>query len=140
MGVASEMDRDRVRRPSRVAIADDSGSIRALVQALIQLEPDFEFVGEAVDGLEAISLAERERPDVLVLDLAMPELDGLQVLEHLRTTCPDVAVVVYSGYGASSLRETVLELGAADCIEKGVPPDEFIERLRRVATAETVES
>ena len=142
VGDGSDTDSDRARRPSRVAIADDSRALRVLVRALIQLEPDFELVGEAANGSEAISLAERERPDVLVLDLAMPELDGLQVLEHLRATCPEVTVVVYSGYGASTLRETVLELGAADCIEKGVPPDEFVERLRRAATgtAERVES
>ncbi len=131
--VASETADDRARRHSRIAIADDSNAIRVLLRTLIQLEPDFEFAGEAANGSEAIALAERERPDVLVLDLAMPELDGLQVLDRLRATCPEVVIVVYSGYGASSLRETVRELGAADCIEKGVPPAEFIERLRRAA-------
>ena len=119
--------------PLRVAIADDNHAVRALLQTLLQLEPDFEFVGEAADGLEAVSLAERERPDLFILDIAMPGLDGLQVLERLRASCPEVRIVVYSGTGTASLNEAVLELGAADCVRKGVTNEELIERLRRAA-------
>jgi DNA-binding NarL/FixJ family response regulator len=117
----------------RVAIADDNESVRVFLRMLVQAEPDFEFVGEAADGAEAVSLAERERPDLLILDIAMPGLDGLQVLERLRSSCPEVQIVVYSGSGATTLNDAVLELGAADCVKKGVSNEELIERLRRAA-------
>jgi DNA-binding NarL/FixJ family response regulator len=117
----------------RIAIADDNYAVRALLRTLFQLEPDFEFVGEAADGVEAVSLAERERPDLFVLDIAMPGLDGMQVLEHLGASCPEVRIVVYSGSGTASLNDAVLELGAADCVKKGITNEELIERLRRAA-------
>ena len=117
----------------RIAIADDNEAVRVLLRTLVEGESDFEFVGEAEDGMEAVALAEGERPDLLVLDIAMPGLDGFQVLERLRSSCPEVQIVVYSGTGAASLNDAVLELGAADCIKKGVPTGELIERLRRAA-------
>jgi DNA-binding NarL/FixJ family response regulator len=118
----------------RIAIADDNEAVRVLLRTLVQGQSDFEFVGEAADGVEAVSLTERERPDLLVLDIAMPGLDGFQVIERLRSSCPEVRIVVYSGTGAASLNDAVLELGAADCVKKGVPNEELIERLRRAAT------
>ena len=115
----------------RIAIADDNEAVRVLLRTIVQSEADFEFVGEAADGFEAVSLTERERPDLLVLDMAMPGLDGFQVLDRLRSSCPEVRIVVYSGSGAASMKNAVLERGAADCVKKGVTNEELIERLRR---------
>jgi DNA-binding NarL/FixJ family response regulator len=123
---------DRANR-LRIAIADDNDGVRALLRTVLELEPDFELVGEAADGLEAVSLTEQQRPDLLVLDIAMPGLDGLQVIERLRVSCPEVRIVVYTGSRAATLTDTVLELGAADCIKKGLSNDQLIERLRRTA-------
>ena len=123
---------DRATR-LRIAIADDNEGVRALLRTVVELEPDFELVGEAADGVEAVSLTEEQRPDLLVLDIAMPGLDGLQVIERLRVSCPEVRIVVYTGSRAATLTDTVLELGAADCIKKGISNEQLIERLRRTA-------
>jgi DNA-binding NarL/FixJ family response regulator len=117
----------------RIAIADDNEAVRVLLRTLVQGEADFEFVGEAADGVEAVAMTERERPDLLVLDMAMPGLDGFQVLERLRSSCPEVRIVVYSGTGAASMNDAVLERGAVDCVKKGVSTQELVERLRRAA-------
>ena len=122
-----------LRTRLRIAIADDNEAVRVLLRTIVQGEADFEFVGEAADGFEAVSLTERERPDLLVLDMAMPGLDGFQVLDHLRSSCPEVRIVVYSGSGAASMKNAVLERGAADCVKKGVSTQELVERLRRAA-------
>ena len=114
----------------RVLLADDSQPMRQMVRALLSLEPDFAVVGEAVDGIEAVALAEREDAELLVLDLALPGLDGLEVLERLRGLRDDLRIVVYSGHAAPDSEAAVRELGAVDFILKGVSPDELVRRLR----------
>lgn len=99
---------------------------------MISLEASLELVGEAGDGIDALGLVERRRPDVLVLDFAMPRMDGLEVLERLAGSCPEVQVIVYTGDGKAEMRQTALALGAIDYLDKGAPPDHLIERLRRV--------
>lgn len=119
----------------RVVLADDSDAIRLVLNALLSIEPDFVVVGEAADGAEALRIAEIDSADLLVLDLAMPELDGLEVLERLRVSRPHVRVAVYSGHNDSDAERLARDLGARDFIVKGTPPDEVVERLRRVAGA-----
>lgn len=119
----------------RVLLADDSDAIRLVLNALLSVEPDFVVVGEAADGAEALRVAETDSADLLVLDLAMPELDGLEVLEHLRVSRPQVRVAVYSGHNDAEAERLARELGARDFILKGTPPDELVERLRRAAGA-----
>lgn len=114
----------------RIVIADDNQSIRKLLATLLALEEDFELVAQATDGAEAVAAVERERPDLLVLDLAMPRMDGLQVLERLRATCPEVRIVVYTGYDTLAVDESVRRLGAVASLPKGISPDELIGRLR----------
>jgi DNA-binding NarL/FixJ family response regulator len=114
-----------------VAVADDNEAFRVLLGTMIGLEAGLELVGEAGNGVAALELAERQRPDVLVLDFAMPRMDGLEVLGRLASTCPDVRVIVYTGHGSADVKATALELGAVDCLDKGGSPDHLIERLRR---------
>jgi DNA-binding NarL/FixJ family response regulator len=118
-------------RPCRVAVADDNEAFRVLLGTMISLEAGLELVGEAGDGVDALELAEHQRPDVLVLDFAMPGMDGLEVLGRLAGSCPDVRVIVYTGHDSAELKATALELGAVDCLDKGGSPDYLIERVRR---------
>jgi CheY-like chemotaxis protein len=113
----------------RLLIADDSEEVRGYLRRLLELE--FEIVGEAADGVEAIELVGTRQPDVLLLDLAMPGMDGLQVLERVRARNGSVRVVVFTGYGAE-FAEAARQLGADDYIEKGAPVSQLLERLRRV--------
>jgi two-component system, NarL family, response regulator DesR len=116
--------------PVRTVIADDNAPIRVLLTAILELEPDFEVVATARDGVEAVSLAERDGVALLVLDLSMPGLDGLEVLERLRQSRPGLCVVVYSGVTRDGVEASARALGARDFLVKGIAPEELVERLR----------
>jgi DNA-binding NarL/FixJ family response regulator len=119
----------------RVVIADDSEPVRWLLRALISLEPDLDLVGEAASGLEAVELAERKEVDVLLVDLSMPEMDGLEAMERLRDSRPRLRVVVYTGHISAEVERKARTLGAADYITKGTPPEDVVARIRRAAAA-----
>jgi PAS domain S-box-containing protein len=103
-----------------VLIADDYSDIRALLRIQLDALDAFQVVGEAVDGEEAVRLATELQPDVVLLDLAMPRMDGLQALERIREAVPDVRIVAMSGFAAGAMADKVLAAGASRYIEKGV--------------------
>ena len=112
-------------------VADDSPSLRTLLTTLLSLEPGFEVAGVAADGAEAVETVLRVRPDLLLLDLAMPRVDGLQVIEQLKDRC--------LSFGSSSSPGTrppraragqARDRGAAAYVRKGRPPEDLIEALR----------
>jgi CheY-like chemotaxis protein len=115
---------------ARVLVADDVDTLRMLVR--LTLEPEFAVVGEAADGVEALRLARELEPDVVVLDLNMPGLDGLQVLEALQAELPATRVVVLSGLAPDLVAGQALDLGAVRFVEKGRPLDELRDVLRAV--------
>lgn len=106
-------------RMRRVLIADDVIDLRMLMRMALELAGDFEVVAEAGDGAQAITQAEFHQPDLVLLDLSMPVLDGLEALPRIRAVAPDAHVVVLSGFEASKMRDRVLEGGAVAYIEKG---------------------
>lgn len=114
----------------RIAIADDNDGVRVLLRALLELERDFVVAGEAADGHGALQLVERESPDLLILDLAMPGMDGLQVLERLTRHNGGTRVLVYSGFASSEAEQAARALGARDYVVKGIDPALLIERVR----------
>lgn len=115
----------------RIAIADDNDGVRELLRALLELERDFVVAGEAADGQGALRLVERESPDLLILDLAMPGMDGLQVLERLsHYNGGGTRVLVYSGFASSDAEQAARRLGARDYVVKGIDPALLIERVR----------
>lgn len=122
----------------RVAIADDTPEIRFLLHRFLDLDPRFEVAGEAGTGAEAIELVADARPDLLLLDLSMPVMDGLTALPEIRRRSPETVVVVFSGFGAVEMREDALRLGAVDYVEKGAPLDEVVARLLAVAPTRPV--
>ena len=117
--------------PTRVVLADDTADIRSLMRTLLERE-GFEVVGEAGDGLEAIDVAVRTQPDLLLLDLAMPALDGLEALPRIRAEAPKTKVVVLSGFQAAQIGDEARRGGAHAYIEKGTGPVELIATLREV--------
>jgi DNA-binding NarL/FixJ family response regulator len=117
----------------RVMICDDEPSLRTLLRIALGLEPDLEVVAEAADGREAIDLAEQHRPDVILLDLAMPVMDGLEALPKLRAVAPETKVVVFSGFQDSLLARKARELGAVAYVEKGVDPSTVADAIRTAA-------
>ena len=114
----------------RVAIVDDTPDIRLLVRLSLETDPDIEIVGEAADGLGAIDLATQHAPDVLLLDLAMPVMDGLQALPRILAASPSTVVLVLSGFSAAALTHQAVALGAQGYVQKGVGADELRRRVR----------
>lgn len=120
--------------PIRVLMADDSGELCGLVSQAIKRRRDMELVGAARTGREALRLLSELHPDVLLLDLIMPELDGIGVLEELgrRPPAKRPKIIVFSAVGAESLANQVLALGADYYIIKPFQPDMLCTRIWQV--------
>ena len=127
----SETPEHRLVNRIRVVIADDNEALRALVRVQLETNAEFEIVAEASDGLEALAVVEEQRPDLLLLDLAMPKIDGLGALERLRDSATGPRVVVFSGYTGPQVAAAARRLGAVDCLEKGLAAAELTAALRK---------
>lgn len=114
----------------RVLVVDDAAHLRDLLTLLLDVEDDFEVVGTAADGAQALSVAPGLAPDVVLLDLAMPVMDGLAALPELRRQLPDARIVIFSGFEHHALAEQALAAGADDYIEKGASVTQLVDRLR----------
>jgi DNA-binding NarL/FixJ family response regulator len=114
----------------RVLVVDDAANLRELLTILLDVEDDFEVVGAAADGAQAIDMATRLKPDIVLLDLAMPVMDGLQALPHLRAAVPHARIVIFSGYEHEALATEALSSGADGYIEKGTSVTQLVAQLR----------
>ena len=123
--------------PLRLVLADDHPAFCAGVQAYLAAEPDLVVVGTAQDGHEALRLARALRPDVLLLDLEMPGLTGIEVTEQLVEADPDVQVLILSAYEDADYIFGVLQRGAAGYLTKQEPMEVIVEAIRGVAGGET---
>lgn len=121
----------------RVLLADDVPDIRALLRLAIERDGRFEIVGEAADGLQAVALAQEMAPDLVVLDLAMPNMDGLQAIPEVRRHIgPDGRIVVLSGFESEKLGPRAIETCADAYVEKGARAlSELPDFLTRVLAA-----
>jgi DNA-binding NarL/FixJ family response regulator len=120
-----------VPHQARVVVVDDAEELRSLIRRLLDREDDFTVVGEAADGRAGVEVADAQQPDVVLLDIAMPVLDGLQALPLLRKKCPAAIVVVLSGFGSDSkAAQKALELGAHGFLSKGDNQGKLVARLR----------
>lgn len=113
----------------RTLLVDDAGALRRLLRLALERDGTFEVVGEAADGAAGIQAAEESRPDLVILDLSMPVMDGLEALPRLVASSAHPVVVVMSGFESRRMAKQVEALGAAGYIEKGMPPSQFIDRL-----------
>jgi DNA-binding NarL/FixJ family response regulator len=112
----------------RVLLCDDSPQIRELVRIVLELEGN-EVVSEADNGRDAVDEAERLQPDVVVLDLSMPVMDGLEALPEIRRVAPSARIVVLSGFDNERLVSQALALGADYYVPKGGDPDEIVDAV-----------
>nr|WP_300053293.1 PAS domain S-box protein [uncultured Nocardioides sp.] len=112
-----------------VVLVDDSVDVRTLVRIRLESSGLFDVTGEAADGEQAIALVIRDEPTLVLLDVSMPRMDGLETLPSILAVRPETAVVMFSGFGGTHLAAEVRELGAVDFIEKSIPLDELPERL-----------
>jgi DNA-binding NarL/FixJ family response regulator len=114
--------------PLRLLIADDRARTRRAVRALLAAHPGFEVVGEAADGEEAVAGVERLRPDVVLLDVRMPRLDGVGATVRIKARWPGIRVIAHSL--AVERRGDMLAAGADAFVPKGAPTDELLGVLR----------
>ena len=119
----------------RIAVVDDSPDIRALFCAELIAGGDFDVCADAADGQGAIDIARRLRPDVMLLDLSMPGMSGLDALPQILAASPATAVVVLSGFGRRGYAESACALGARGFLEKNLPVGGLARRLREVLDA-----
>lgn len=122
------------RDPIRLLLCDDAVQLRKLYRMVFEAEPDFVVVGEAGDGLEGVSAARMLKPDVVLLDIAMPVMDGLEAIPGIRSAAPDATIVMCTAMIDDRVRRRALELGATEFIEKGHDPRALVDQVRAAAT------
>ena len=122
----------------RIVIADDHAVVRQGTRSLLEREKDLEVVGEAGDGEEAVKLIEQLRPDVAIVDIAMPKLNGIEVTRRIKPGCPSTAVLILSAYDDDEYVFALLEAGAAGYLLKDVDSREVVEAVRAVHAGESV--
>ncbi len=126
IGGGSVTERERIS----VYLVDDVPQLRELVKYGMEDDPDFEVVGEAGDGRSALAGIAETHPAAVLLDLSMPDMNGLETILEIRKHDPDVAIVVLSGFSADRMGPPTLERGADRYIEKGSPMDELRDATR----------
>ncbi|HLW47926.1 MAG TPA: response regulator transcription factor [bacterium] len=120
----------------RVLLADDHAIVREGVKRILAGEADIEVVGEAADGAEAVALAKRLRPDVAVLDISMPRLDGIEATRQIRAAVPDTHTLALTMHADESYVFQLLKAGASGCVLKHDPAPDLIEAIRSAARGE----
>ena len=118
-------------------LADDHEVVREGLRLALLRSPHIRVVGEAPDGETAVSLAERRRPDVIVMDLRMPGMDGIEATEEIMRRLPDAKVLIFTAYSERALLQRGLESGARGYILKEAPHETLLRAIEKVAAGET---
>jgi two-component system, NarL family, response regulator LiaR len=122
----------------KVLIADDHAVVREGTRQILENEADMEVVGEAGDGAEAVRLAAVTRPDVVIMDISMPGMDGIEATRQIKVQNPKTAVLILSAYDDDQFVFSLLEAGAAGYLLKTVRGREIVEAVRAVYSGESV--
>jgi DNA-binding NarL/FixJ family response regulator len=123
---------------TRIILADDHPLLRKALKDLLQKETDFEIVGEAGDGKEAVRLATEMSPDVVIMDISMPLMDGLEATQQIKARHPNVAVLVLTVHTDDECILEILQTGAAGYLVKSIFGEEIVQAIRSVVTGEMV--
>lgn len=119
-------------KPTRILLADDHAILRSGLRAILGMEPDLEVVGEAKDGIEAIKLTKELAPDLVLLDIHMPRMNGLTALGALREQAPDVKVLVLTSMEEEEYMFRVIEAGGSGYVLKRAADEELLAAIREV--------
>lgn len=115
----------------KILIVDDHQALREGLKVILQLEPDFSIIGEAEDGDQAIKMAGALTPDVIIMDMDLGEMHGIQVTERILDRQPDICVIGFSMHADPDLAEAMHKAGAKSYLTKSDAPDQLISAIRR---------
>ena len=122
----------------RILIADDHAVVREGTRQILEQEPDMEVIGEAGDGEETVGLATDLKPDVAIVDISMPKLDGIEATRQIKSLCPAISVLILTAYDDEQFIFGLLEAGAAGYLLKTVRGRELVDAVRAVNAGESV--
>lgn len=122
----------------RIIIADDHEVVRVGLRHILSKYPNFEILGEASTGQEALALARHYRPDVLLTDIVMPSLNGIELTRILRSTLPEIRILILTAYEDAFHVEQALRAGAHGYLTKSMKPEELVEAITAVLAGEQV--
>jgi len=122
----------------RVLIADDHALVREGTRRMLEQEADMQVVGEAGDGEETVKLACELKPDVAIVDISMPKLDGIEATKQIKERCPSVTILILSAYDDDQFIFSLLEAGAAGYLLKSIRSRELVDAVRAVQAGESV--
>ncbi len=115
----------------KVLIVDDAAFMRMMIKDILQ-KNGFEVVGEASNGIEAVNLYKKERPDVVTMDITMPDMDGIEAVKEIRTFDANAKIIMCSAMGQQSMVMDAIKSGAKDFIVKPFQADRVLEAIRKV--------
>lgn len=121
----------------RILVVDDQNVVREGMAAILSLQPDMEVVGEAEDGLQAVQIARRMKPDVILLDMVMPHQDGLTTISKLKEISPAFRILVLSSFAESNRVYQAIKTGALGYLLKDTPRIELLKAIRDVARGQS---
>ena len=121
----------------RILVTDDHPVVRAGLSGMLSGEPDFEVVGEAQNGKEAVAFVGERKPDVVLMDLRMPEMDGVTAIQHIKSNYPDVHILVLTTYESDADILRAIETGATGYLLKDTPREELFGAIRMVAQGQS---
>jgi len=121
----------------KLLIVDDHAVVRQGLRGFLELTEEFDVVGEGTHGLEAVSLAQELQPDVVLMDLIMPEMDGIEATRRIKLANPDMKILILSSFGDENNVLPAIQAGALGYILKDIDPEELADAIRKTAQGKT---
>jgi two-component system, NarL family, response regulator LiaR len=137
MQPVSELNQDKLKK-IKVLIADDHAIIREALKTLLVKETDIDIVAEAADGEEAVNLTCQKQPDIVIMDISMPKLNGMEATRLIKVKCPHTAILALTVHDDSESILGILEAGAAGYLTKSIFGHDVVQAIRSVAAGESV--
>lgn len=127
-----------MKSKTRILIADDHPLLREALCQVLSKEQDMEVVGKASDGEEVVAMSSQLKPDVVIMDIIMPKLDGIEASKKIKTTAPNIAILILTAYDDDNYVLGLLEAGAAGYLLKSARGQDLVEAIRAIRAGESV--